>query len=377
MHHHKDCHPETSVELRPLACQALAALDTAPPDISLGHAAEVASRCYGLESKVQALSGERDRNFLARTPHGSGAILKFISSAETKAETESQVAVLRHLASREAGALTPRHLPSVNDDDVVTEAVAGAIAHRVRAYTFLEGRPASEVMGSATLRYSLGQAVAAIDTSLFDFHYPGLERVQLWNIMHLGELRSLTSTIVDVQMREMIDRFIDAFIHGIGPAVSKLRHQAIHNDLSKSNVLVGSDDTNRVAGIVDFGDLAYAPLVCDVAIASSYQIADSDDQIEALQEMLDGFESILPLEQGEREHVLDLVLARVVQRLVINHWRAARFPDNRGYILRHTAQARFLLGSLEPLWRAQSVHARPSAQVSVTTAFTAPAKVAG
>jgi Ser/Thr protein kinase RdoA (MazF antagonist) len=42
--------------------------------------------------------------------------------------------------------------------------------------------------------------------------------------------------------------------------------QVIHNDMSLYNVLL--DDDLRVCGIVDFGDMTHAALVCDLAVWS-------------------------------------------------------------------------------------------------------------
>lgn len=35
----------------------------------------------------------------------------------------------------------------------------------------------------------------------------------------------------------------------------------------------------------------------------------------------------------------DLILARIVARIVISEWRAERFPQNRTYVLRNTPRA--------------------------------------
>jgi Ser/Thr protein kinase RdoA (MazF antagonist) len=40
-----------------------------------------------------------------------------------------------------------------------------------------------------------------------------------------------------------------------------LRRQVIHSDLHGDNVLTVSDDENRIAGVIDFGDMVRAPLI--------------------------------------------------------------------------------------------------------------------
>ena len=48
--------------------------------------------------------------------------------------------------------------------------------------------------------------------------------------------------------------------------------------------------------------------------------------------------------------MLDLVLARLVQRMAIPSWRALRFPGNGAYILRSRAAATALFNELYDEW---------------------------
>lgn len=337
-------------------------LSTAPPEVSLDQALQVAQQQFGLQGPIAPLPGERDRNFRVHLPAGGRAILKFVSLAEPAAETAFQVAVLRHLQSRGAAhgqgmVPTPRALVTLQGDDFGRWTAADGTAFRVRAYTFLEGTPALQVAGSAALRQSFGGALAALDLALQDFTHQGLQRVFLWDLMQLPSLAPCVHFIRDTALRATAQALLQAFDQGIRPLLGSLRMQAIHNDLSKSNFIVAAGNEAEVAGILDFGDMAHAPLVCDLAIGASYQMSDAADPLRALQEIREGFESVLPLQADERELLLDLVVARVVQRLIVTEWRAHRFPAHRDYILRHYAAACALLAKLAPLWQQRSRHA--------------------
>ena len=336
---------------------ALAALlSTPPPEVSSAQALQIGRAWYGFDTLVTSLSGERDRNFLMTWPGLGRAVLKFVNVAESADETECQIAVLQHVGRQNGPVLTPKPIPTVTGKDVATVDLGGG-ASLVRAYTFLEGRPATQVENSRGLRHSLGRALGQFDLALASFDHRGTERAILWDLMHLNQLAPFTRFVQDTALRSLVEQFMAAFEQSICPAVASLRQQVIHNDLSKSNFIVAQHADTEIAGIIDFGDMVHAPLVCDLAIAASYQMLDTLDPFVALHEVTEGFEEARPSQSCEREHLLDLVLARTVQRLVITEWRAAQFPENRAYILRHTAEARTLLTRLFPAWQRQSRHA--------------------
>ena len=107
----------------------------------------------------------------------------------------------------------------------------------------------------------------------------------------------------------------------------------IHGDVNPGNLLADSDDPDRVAGIVDFGDLVHARTVIDPAIAAAYQAFGSDDPLDPLVEVVTAYHSVRPLTAAEVELIPDLAAARMAQSVLISAWRAELHPDNIEYIL--------------------------------------------
>ncbi len=332
-------------------------LNSPKPVISECVAGDVAQKNYGLLPQVISLTGERDCNFLATSASGANCVLKFVNASEPEVETQFQIALLRHLDSQGMAAMAPKHLVCGDSGDYLLLQDEAGRDCRVRSYTYLHGMAAVKAKPSAAQRRAVGSALGQFDRALRGFEHPGMQRDFLWNLMQLGRLKPLVIHIDDSVLRNIASEFIAAFEASISTALSGMRQQAIHNDLSKSNYLVQTSDHNSVAGILDFGDVVIAPLVCDPAIAASYQMVDAEDPLAAIEELLEGYMEQITLTEDERRHVLDLVLARVVQRLVLTEWRAAMFPENRGYILRHNPDARRLAMLLAPVWRRQSHHA--------------------
>ena len=102
--------------------------------------------------------------------------------------------------------------------------------------------------------------------------------------------------------------------------------------------LISADDS-RVCGIIDFGDVTVTALVNDVAIAVANLLTDEADPFGPALDFIAGYHAVTPLTAAELNLLPDLILGRVVARIIISEWRAERFPDNRGYVLRNTPRA--------------------------------------
>jgi len=64
-----------------------------------------------------------------------------------------------------------------------------------------------------------------------------------------------------------------------------------------------------------------------------------------LLEFLRGYNAVTPLTPEEFELLPYLVSARNVTTVVISHWRASMYPDNRAYILRSADRALHMLNT--------------------------------
>src|SRR5262249_7708350 len=117
----------------------------------------------------------------------------------------------------------------------------------------------------------------------------------------------------------------------VAPRLPGLRAQVIHNDASGANVLVDGRGA-RVSGLVDFGDLVHAPLVQEVAVAVSEVMLVAADPLAAAAELVAGYAAGEPLDEEERDLLVDLVATRLAVGVAIAAWRGARFPENLEYI---------------------------------------------
>ena len=322
-------------------------LTVSPPVVTADDASKVAANLYGWQASVEALTGERDKNYLLRTQEVGEVVLKFINPGEEAAETDLQTQVLLWLEQKHCAVVVPQALRN-SKGGLVSDYAVGEQVYKVRAYTYLNGVAVAQAQMSDALQQSFGVRAAQLVIALDGFDHPALSRVLLWDVMHLSQLRDwAVEVLTEDAMGPFVFAFLDRFDATILPALQALPQQVIHGDISKSNTVVSQADGTAIHGVLDFGDLCKAPRVVELAVTASYALdAETGDLQAALARVVSGYESILTLSEAEKALIPDLIIARLVQRIVISEWRASHFPNNRDYILRSNAQARQLLGRL-------------------------------
>ena len=322
-----------------------------PPAVTVDDASKVAMDQFGWQANVKALTGERDKNYLLHTQEVGDVVLKFINPAEAADETDLQTQVLLWLEQQHCEVVVPKALRNRNGG-LVSDYEVGEQTYKVRAYTYLNGVAVAQAQMSEALQQSFGVRAAQLVMALDGFDHPALSRVLLWDVMHLSQLRDWAiEVLMQDAMGPFVFAFLDRFDTTILPALRALPQQVIHGDISKSNTVVSQDDETAIHGVLDFGDLCKAPRVVELAVAASYALdAETGDLQAALARVVSGYESILSLSEAEKALIPDLILARLVQRIVISEWRASHFPNNRDYILRSNAQARQLLSRLMQMY---------------------------
>ena len=318
-----------------------------PPVVTVDDASKVAADLYGWQAEAIALTGERDKNYLLHTQEAGDVVLKFINPAEEAAETDLQIQVLLWLAQQNCAVVVPKALRS-RTGDLVCDYTVGEQVYKVRAYTYLNGVSVAQAQMGAALQQSFGAQAAQLVRALEGFDHPALSRVLLWDVMHLNQLRAWAEEVLPQdEMGQFVFAYLDQFEQTILPVLQALPQQVIHGDISKSNTVASSADATSIHGVLDFGDLCKAPRVVELAVAASYALdAETGDLQAALAGIVAAYAAVLPLSEAESALIPDLIIARLVQRIVISEWRASHFPNNRDYILRSNAQARQLLGQL-------------------------------
>jgi 4-aminobutyrate aminotransferase-like enzyme/Ser/Thr protein kinase RdoA (MazF antagonist) len=326
--------------------QRLDPLASTPPAFEMEAAQRILRDRFGVESSsLTRLAGERDQNFRVETADGRRLLFKISNPADGLSTVEMQAAALRHIERVDPGLPVMRVLPDTVGESWAEVRGPDSRNYPVRLFTFLPGRvTANTALTSEAIR-AFGQTAARLGRALRGFFHPAADYEILWDLTHAAKLRLLLGHVPDAARRAQVERVLDRFETRVEPVLPALRAQVIHGDLSLDNVLLGDD--LRVSGIVDFGDMTHAPLVCDLAVSVADVLHGRDDAIGAAEAMIGGYVSVTPLEDEEAALLADLVAARLATEVTVAAWHGGLYPDNAAYLTSSEPAARAFLDAIE------------------------------
>ena len=321
-------------------------LESTPPAFGAEAVTRILREGFGVESpSLTPLDGERDQNFRVDTPGGQRFLFKISNPADGPAVVGLQTAALRHIEQVDPGLPVMRALPTAAGEPWVEVPGPDGRSYPARLFTFLPGKVTPNTALTTQAIWSFGQTTARLGRALRGFFHPAADYGILWDITRAPELRPLLTHLGDGARKAQVTRVLDRFETRVAPVLPGLRAQVIHNDMSLYNVLL--DDDLRVSGIVDFGDMTHAALVCDLAVSVADVLHGRADAIEAAEAMIGGYVSVTPLEDEEAGLLADLVATRLATEVTVTAWRVGLYPDNAAYAAGGEPGARAFLDAIE------------------------------
>lgn len=312
-------------------------LSHAAPEIPPDLAAELARDLYGIAGRVDKLTAEKDANFRVTDAEGARTLLKITNAAEDPTVTDMQTAALLHLATVDPTLPVPHVRLSLAGRATERVTLPTGQSHVVRMLSFLDGTVLSGARGRTALHRDIGRLLGRLTVALRDFTHAAAGHFLQWDIQQAHHLRPMLEAVAEPDLSARLTDLIDLFEADIQPRLARLRAQVGHNDFNPHNLLVNGPQATRLTGIIDFGDMVLTPVICDLAVAGSYQIADSDRPLDDVTRLVAGFAEVLPPEPEEIALLPDLMRLRHATSLTIGAWRARRYPENADYTLRNAA----------------------------------------
>lgn len=307
------------------------------------QAAAVASELYNLTGRMTRFATEKDDTFRIQAPDGRAYVLKIANPGESRDEIALQVDTLLHIADRDPGLPVPRVFSDRNGRNISATMDASGVERCVRLMSFLPGTVLDTVASEPGEREQVGRILARLRLAMADFVHPAANRVLAWDVRHLPSLTVLLEHVGDSRQRRMLEEGLARF-RSLMPEIDALPRQILHNDFSRSNIVIDRNLPDYVTGIIDFGDVVETAVAIDVSTAMLNQLPrDADrhpveDMLGDARDILRGYRALAPLSVPELAMIPHLVMGRVVTRALLTLWRARLFPDNSTYILRNTEQ---------------------------------------
>ena len=304
------------------------------------EAAAILAARYGVNGRLQRMATEKDDTFRVIADTGQRWVLKIANGGEDPASIDLQNACLARIAATDPSLPVPRVLADCQGRNLcpLPPGPDGSI-RLARVLSYIDGTPLDATVSTAAERGQIGRVLARLRLAMAGFSHPAENRLLAWDIQHLMRLTPFLQTIPDPEQKRMLRDGLDRFSR-IESALPGLRRQVLHNDFSKSNIIVDHADPAFVCGIIDFGDTVRTAIAIDVATAMMNQLpATADAQMfDAPADLLAGYLVLADLTRDEIALLPHLIMARVITRALITIRRAQLFPDNAPYIIRNTGQ---------------------------------------
>jgi len=311
-------------------------LSEGSPELDADWVRALALRHYGIEGEMRPLTGERDRNYRFESVRtGERFMLKISHPSETPQVADFQTQALLHIAAADPALPVQRIVPTREGEASFSSDPGDGLPRVTRLFTYLPGMPLPDAPRTPAQQLNLARMLARLDLALRGFDHPAGALALPWDIQRADSVRGLLPHIADPARRALAERSLERFERDAKPVLAGLRTQPIHNDFNIYNVLVDPGDTDRIAGILDFGDMVRAPLIDDLAVAAAYQLDPAGDALAGIVPFVAAYHAVLPLTREEIDVLFTLITARLVMVVAISGWRAARHPDNAAYLLRN------------------------------------------
>ncbi len=322
----------------------MSAFQHAPPALSPSTLETLTRDRFGIEGTARALQSERDQNARIKGPRGT-FVLKIANAGEDPAQIALQNAALAHLERAGVDGL-PRLIRTSDGTDCADVQENGQTS-LVRLVTWIDGQPMSQIPRSLTQSHNLGAFMGRLSRGMQGFGHPAAFRPDFyWSLDHVAQLAPWAADIADPARRALIETLFARYTARIAPRLTSLRASVLHQDANDNNVIIAANDPDRIAGLIDFGDMCFGRTVNELAITLAYALLDAPDLYAAARATIEGYVAAFPLLEDEADVLFDLMRMRLAASVCISSHQSRQHPEN-DYLLITQAPAFALLERLD------------------------------
>jgi ethanolamine-phosphate phospho-lyase len=137
-----------------------------------------------------------------------------------------------------------------------------------RVMPFIEGENLNATNASDAILIQIASQAALMLQALQTIKSPIIKAHEHdWNLRDALQVAPKATFIKPLADKKIVDHFFAHFKNDIAPLFASLRQSVLHSDLNEANIIL---QNNQLKGFIDFGDISYAPVVCELAILLTY-----------------------------------------------------------------------------------------------------------
>jgi ethanolamine-phosphate phospho-lyase len=204
-------------------------------------------------------------------------------------------------------------------------------ASHIRVTNFIEGTCLHKAAATDALLIDIAEAAANMQLLLGSIESPVIKAHEHdWNLRNALRNKPNMHHIPHAGDRKLVQHFFACFEHEVLPNLHTLRHGIIHGDLNEANIII---QNGQLQGFIDFGDISYAPVVCELAILLTYiMMMFPEDCMQKAAIIIKHYQNIFPLTKQEIE-LLPVLIATRLCVSVCNSAAAKALAQHTDYIL--------------------------------------------
>jgi ethanolamine-phosphate phospho-lyase len=295
-------------------------------------------QCIHFPSKVlssKQLDGYGSINYKVALDNGDNYLVKIYKSHKSKLvkEEERIIALLQEKLKV--------HLPIGVKFAISDNAPKDSY---IRISKFIEGSAFTKELASDALLAEIAEAAAQMLNGLQSIESDIIKAHEHdWNLRDALRNQSKIDYITNPSDKKIVQHYFSVFKNDVVPKFSSLRKSIIHSDLNEANIIIKD---NQLNGFIDFGDVSYAPVACELAILLTYiMMLFPDAYFDKAKICIQHFNKTFPLTEADIE-VLPTLIAMRLCVSVCNSAEAKANKADTDYILISEKPAWFLLHQL-------------------------------
>ncbi|WP_062268991.1 aminotransferase class III-fold pyridoxal phosphate-dependent enzyme [Endozoicomonas arenosclerae] len=301
-------------------------------------------RHYGIQVSLKALPSYIDLNFLATDDQGVRYVVKLANPDESVSELDMQNQMMDYLEGNRLGKYEFPVVYKNRHEESITAIQFNGQRRYLRLLSFVSGvfyseHPLIEKLHQQQLGVFLGRF--ARHTECFDHQCS--QRYLDWDLKQAEKvITDKLRFIEDAAKAKQITSMVEMFRQQVMPFADTLPQQVIHNDVNDYNLLLsGHEQSARIHGVIDFGDMLKSWRVNELAIAASYALLGQPKPIEVIKTLLLSYHQENPLTPVEVWVLFPLICTRLSTSVCNSAKAYAENPEND-----------YLLVSAQPAWQA-------------------------
>ncbi len=271
---------------------------------------------------LQELNGERDKNYLLIADKKEKFIIKVSNTLESKKLLEMQDNVLILLSKKK---YISKFVPKKIHTSIKIYKDKFQRPSYVRILSFIKGNMFAYKKQSNLIDISLGKLLGYMSKGLQNFSHPSAYRKFEWDPSSI-EWTSKYLNFFSFEKKKIIQNNLIEYKNFIKLNKINLRHSVTHGDPNNYNIVVHK---NNIVGLLDYGDMIFAPTINDLSISLAYALMNKKNLFLSLKNIITNYHNVFPITSDEIFSLMTLVKCRLTITVVMASLQRKKFPNNK------------------------------------------------